>query len=73
MKKSLKIASAACFCGSAVSLAVGASFHGLRMQQDDPELFNLGVTMGIVMLTLSTLFIAGGIVLIIYGKKHSGK
>ncbi|MGN1341566.1 MAG: hypothetical protein ACI4WS_14865 [Oscillospiraceae bacterium] len=73
MKKKFKIASAACFSGSAISLAVGASFHGLRMQPENPELFDLGVTMGVVMLSLSTLCIAGGITLIIYGKKHSGK
>lgn len=70
MKKRYKIAAICCFCGSAASLAVGASFHGLRMQPENPKLFNLGVTMGIVMLGISTLCIAAGIALIIYGKKH---
>ena len=73
MKKKYKIAAAACFVGSLISLTVGASFHGLRMQPENTELFNLGVTMGIVMLSLSTLCITVGIILIIYGKKHSKK
>lgn len=73
MKKKYKAAAAACFAGSVISLAVGASFHGLRMQPENPELFNLGVTMGIVMLSLSTLCIAAGAAVIVFGKKHSGK
>ncbi len=66
MKKGYKIAAICCFCGSAASLSVGASFHGFRMQPEKPELFNIGVTMGIVMLGISTLCIA----VIIYDKKH---
>ena len=73
MKKSYKIAAAACFGGALVCLAAGASFHGLRMQPENPELFNLGVAMGIVMLSLSTLCIAAGAAVIVFGKKHSGK
>ncbi|MBP0985219.1 MAG: hypothetical protein J6A19_16015 [Oscillospiraceae bacterium] len=70
MKKRYKIAAICCFCGSAASLVVGASFHGLRMQPENPELFNLGVTMVISMLGLSTLCIVAGIVLVVKGKKR---
>ena len=70
MKKKLKIASIACFAGAVISLAVGASFHGLRMQPENPELFNLGVIMGISMLSLSTLCIAAGIILIVIKRKQ---
>lgn len=73
MKKKLKIASTACFGGSVISLAVGSSFHGLRVQQDDPQLFNLGVTMGIVMLCISTICITAGIILLVIRKNYSDK
>lgn len=73
MKKSYKIAAAACFVGALVCLAAGASFHELRMQPEGTELFTLGVTMGIVMLCLSTLCIAAGIAVIVFGKRASHK
>ena len=73
MKKSYKIAAAACFGGGLVCLTVGAAFHGLRMRPENTELFTLGVTMGIVMLCLSTLCIAAGIAVIAYGKRNSHK
>ena len=73
MKKSYKIAAAACFGGAFVCLSVGASFHGLRMQPQGTELFTLGVTMGIVMLCLSTLCIAAGIAVIVFGKRAPHK
>ena len=69
MKKSQKIAAAACFAGSAVSLAVGAACHGLRMQPENPVLFTIGAAVGIAMLCFSTLCIAAGVTLLIRSRK----
>ena len=36
----------------AISLVIGASFHGYRMHPEDVAKYNIGVTMGIVMISL---------------------
>ncbi|MDO4460744.1 MAG: hypothetical protein Q4C42_11825 [Clostridia bacterium] len=68
VKKSRKM-SYMFFSMSPVSLAVGASFHGLRMHPENPAEFRLGVAMGIAMIILSTVFICLGIFCRIKAKK----
>lgn len=43
----IKISSRICYGLAAVSLIVGASFHGYRIHPENVEHYNIGVTMGI--------------------------
>lgn len=63
--KKLKIAWICCFAVAAAALAVGASFHGYRINPDDAEKFKLGVAM----LGIFAVSAAAGIVLFILWKK----
>lgn len=67
--KKLKTAWIGCFIIAAAALAIGASFHGYRINPDDTEKFKFGMTMGISMLGFFAAFVAAGIVLLILWKK----
>ncbi len=70
MKRFLKTGSVLSFILSAVALIIGASFHGCRMNTENIDLYNLGVTMGIVMIALFALFLTMGIAFaVVYRKK----
>jgi len=58
------------FIAAFVSLAIGAAFHALRIQ-DNPLRFGVGVTMGALMLFLTILFTVVGILLLIVSKHHT--
>ena len=45
-----KIVSRVFYIIAVVSLAIGASFHGYRMHPENVVKYNIGVTMGIVMI-----------------------
>jgi len=51
-----------------VSLLIGASFHGFRMHPEDVAKYNLGVTMGIVMISI---FVASLLVAVILTINHA--
>ena len=53
------------------SLFAGAFFHGYRINPENTEKYNIGVTMGIVMAVLFALFLLTGIILLILYKKKS--
>jgi hypothetical protein len=55
-----------------ISLAVGASFHGLRMHPENAEAYSLGCTMGIIMASVAAVAFVTFIVLFVRYKK-SGK
>ena len=55
-----------------VSLAVGASFHGIRMHPENVEAYSLGCTMGIIMASVAAIAFVVFIVLFVRYKK-SGK
>ena len=52
-----------------VALAVGASFHGYRIHPEQEETYQLGVTMGITMISVFAVFFLAGIVCRILTKK----
>ena len=54
---------------SLASLAVGASFHGLRMHPENIEKYNIGVTMGITMASVALVSVVAFIILIVLWKK----
>lgn len=72
MRKKLKIGFVAAFLLSLAALITGASFHGFRVQTENVEMYNLGVTMGVVMISLFGAFLFIGIALLEIYKK-SGK
>jgi hypothetical protein len=55
-----------------ISLAVGASFHGLRMHPENAEAYSRGCTMGIIMASVAAVAFVTFIVLFVRYKK-SGK
>lgn len=59
------------FVLAVIALVIGASFHGYRMQPENPERFAVGVTMGIIMISIFAIALAAGIVLRILAKKNS--
>lgn len=61
------------FVLAGVSLVTGAAFHGLRMHPEDVSLYNLGVTMGIVMITLFAFFLLAGIIVMIVDKRINNR
>jgi len=64
-----KILSRLCYIISVVSLIIGASFHGYRMHPENVEKYNLGVTMGIVMISIIVVFLIIGIILTVINRK----
>lgn len=54
---------------AALSLIIGASFHGYRIHPENAENYNVGVTMGIVMITAFAVFLLTGIIITVIGKK----
>lgn len=68
--KKLKICYTISFIISLTALVVGALFHGYRIHPENTSNYNLGVTMGISMLSLFALFLViGTLLLMIYRKK----
>lgn len=68
--KKLRICCMVSFIISLIALVVGALFHGYRIHPENATNYNLGVAMGILMLSLYALFLVIGIVLlIIYRRK----
>ena len=61
------------FVMAGLSLVTGASFHGFRMHPEDASLYNLGVTMGIVMITLFAFFLLAGIIVMIVDKRINNR
>lgn len=62
----------ASFIISFIALTVGAGFHSYRIHPENIIKYNLGVTMGISMLSIFALFFIIGIaLLIVYRKKKS--
>jgi len=53
-----------------VSLVIGAFFHGYRMHPENATKYNIGVTMGIVMISIFVVSVIVGIVLAILGRKE---
>jgi len=53
-----------------VALAIGASFHGFRMHPEDVAKYNIGVAMGIVMISIFVLSLIAGIILTILARKE---
>lgn len=58
----------------AISLIIGASFHGLRMHPENVANYQLGCTMGIVMASISgTALITFIILFVLYKKTNRSK
>jgi len=59
-----------CYIIAVVSLVTGASFHGFRMHPENVAKYNIGVTMGIVMISIFVISLIAGIVLTILSRKE---
>ncbi len=68
--KKIKICSIVSFLISLVALVVGACFHGYRIHPENIDKYNLGVQMGISMLSIFALFLLLGIILLIIYRKN---
>lgn len=66
----LKICYRIFFSISLLSLIIGASFHGYRIHPENIENYNIGTTMGMVMIILFTIFLILGIIMRVVYKKH---
>jgi len=55
---------------AALSLLIGAAFHGFRMHPENATKYNLGVTMGIVMISIFAISLIAGIILTIRTRKE---
>ena len=67
-----KVLSRISYIAALISFIIGGAFHGYRMQPENIEKYNLGVTMGIVMMSLFVVFLIMGIVFtILYKKKQA--
>jgi len=64
-----KILSRVFYIIAVVSLVIGASFHGYRMHPEDAAKYSIGVTMGIVMISIFVVSLIVGIVLTILARK----
>jgi len=53
-----------------VALVIGASFHGFRMNPEEVTKYNIGVTMGIVMISVFVVSLIAGIILMILARKE---
>lgn len=70
--KGLKAAWISCLAVSLTALILGASFHGLRIHPENVDDYNLGVFMGISMISVFSVFLAAYIALyIVYRKKRN--
>lgn len=68
--KKIRICYITSFIVSLIALIIGASFHGYRIHPENVENYNLGVTMGISMISVFGIFLLIGIFLLyIYKKK----
>lgn len=56
-----------------ICLVIGASFHGYRIHPENDEKYNIGVTMGITMLSAFVVFLLTGIVAFIVDRKRKLK
>lgn len=66
----VKSTSIVCYVLALCALVIGASFHGYRIHPENVEHYNIGVMMGIIMITLFAVFLVAGIVLsVIYKNK----
>lgn len=65
-----KIMSRISFIIAIVSLVIGASFHSFRMHPEDVTKYNIGVTMGIVMISAFAISLIAGILLTILARKE---
>ena len=65
-----KILSRVFYIIAVVALVTGASFHGYRMHPEDAAKYNIGVTMGIVMISIFAVSLIVGIVLTILARKE---
>ncbi|MFA6755044.1 MAG: hypothetical protein WCR97_00855 [Bacilli bacterium] len=59
------------FVLSFISLVIGASFHDFRMHPENVDNYNLGVNMGVSMISIFVIFLLLGIVLVVIYKKKS--
>lgn len=53
-----------------ISLVIGAAFHGFRMHPENVATYNVGVTMGIVMVSICVVSLIVGIVLTILSRRE---
>jgi len=65
-----KIVSIVFYIIAVLSLVTGASFHGYRMHPEDTAKYNIGVTMGIVMISIFVISLIVGIALMILARKE---
>lgn len=68
-RSDLKIFSRISFGLAALSLIIGASFHGYRVHPENTENYDIGVTMGIAMISAFVIFLLAGIVLTFLRKR----
>lgn len=64
-----KIMSRVFYIIAVVSMVIGASFHGFRIHPEDVTKYNIGVTMGIVMISIFVVSLIAGSVLMILARK----
>jgi len=58
------------FMVSVIALVVGAAFHGYRMHPENVEAYKIGVTMGIVMISIFVISLVAGIVMSVMARKE---
>ena len=57
------------FVVAIVSLVIGASFHGYRIHPEDVTKYNIGVVMGIAMISIFVILLIAGVTLAISSRK----
>ena len=57
------------FVVAIVSLVIGASFHGYRIHPEDVTKYNIGVVMGIAMISIFVISLIAGVTLAISSRK----
>lgn len=65
----MKIVSRIFYIIAVVSLAMGASFHGYRMHPEDVSKYNIGITMGVVMISVFAISLIVAVILTILARK----
>ncbi len=65
-----KIVSRIFYIIAVVSLVIGASFHGYRMHPEDVTKYNIGVTIGIVMISIFAISLIVAVILTILVRKE---
>lgn len=71
--KKIKLLYIISFSISLISLIIGASFHGYRIHPENTSNYNLGVTMGITMIIIFSIFLILGLILLLMYKKNNAK